>query len=194
MSYQNRKGPNGRELEEFNQSVAEAIAWFTQRGKIVYVLIAALLVVWLLTGIYVVQPGEEGVLRTFGRFSGITTAGLSYRVPWPFQSVRIVDVESIRRVEIGFRTSAPGGKQEALNEALMLTEDENIVQVELLVQYRIANSRDFVFNVLDPEGALLGASAEVALRSTVGQMSIDDCNHRTAGDRSGSDPRFPVAA
>jgi membrane protease subunit HflK len=85
--------------------------------------------------------------------------------------VTIVDVESVRRVEIGFRTTDTG-KQEVLNEALMLTTDENIVQVELLVQYRIANSRAFVFNVQNPEDVLL-TSAEVGLRSTVGQMTID---------------------
>jgi membrane protease subunit HflK len=75
-------------------------------------------------------------------------------------------------VEIGFRTAAEDSKQEVLNEALMLTTDENIVQVELLVQYRIADSRDFVFNVQNPEDVLL-TSAEVGLRSTVGQMTID---------------------
>jgi membrane protease subunit HflK len=86
--------------------------------------------------------------------------------------VTIVDVESIRRVEIGFRTAGADSKQEVLSEALMLTTDENIVQVELLVQYRIANSRAFVFNVQNPEDVLL-TSAEVGLRSTVGQMTID---------------------
>jgi membrane protease subunit HflK len=88
------------------------------------------------------------------------------------QRVTIVDVESIRRAEIGFRTVSPERRQEVLNEALMLTADENIVQVELLVQYRIADSRDFVFNVQDPED-VLRTSAEVGLRSTVGQMTID---------------------
>ncbi|MEM7342613.1 MAG: FtsH protease activity modulator HflK [Chloroflexota bacterium] len=75
-------------------------------------------------------------------------------------------------VEIGFRTTVSNSKQEVLSEALMLTTDENIVQVELLVQYRIADSRDFVFNVKNPEDVLL-TSAEVGLRSTVGQMTID---------------------
>jgi membrane protease subunit HflK len=83
-----------------------------------------------------------------------------------------VDVESIRRAEIGFRTVSPERRQDVLNEALMLTADENIVQVELLLQYRIANSRDFVFNVQNPED-VLRTSAEVGLRSTVGQMTID---------------------
>jgi membrane protease subunit HflK len=97
---------------------------------------------------------------------------LNYHIPWPIQQVTIVDVESIRRVEIGFRTTGENSKQEVLSEALMLTMDENIVQVELLVQYRIANSRAFVFNVQNPEDVLL-TSAEVGLRSTVGQMTID---------------------
>jgi membrane protease subunit HflK len=127
---------------------------------------------WLASGAYIVQPGEEGVVQTFGRFSSITTPGLNYHIPWPIQQVTIVDVESVRRVEIGFRTTAGDGKQEVLSEALMLTTDENIVQVELLVQYRIASSRDFVFNVQNPEDVLL-TSAEVGLRSTVGQMTID---------------------
>jgi len=83
-----------------------------------------------------------------------------------------VDVQSIRRAEIGFRTDQRGSKEERLDEALMLTKDENIVQVELLIQYRVGNSREFVFNTQYPEDILI-TSAEVALRSAVGQMSID---------------------
>jgi membrane protease subunit HflK len=135
------------------------------------IIIIALLF-WLISGIYIIQPGEEGVVQTFGRFSAITTPGLNYHWPWPLQRVTKVDVETIRRAEIGFRTSPPDLKQQILNEALMLTEDENIVQVELLVQYRVANPRAFVFNVKDPE-TVLRTSTEVALRSTVGQMTID---------------------
>jgi modulator of FtsH protease HflK len=127
---------------------------------------------WLLSGIYIVQAGEEGVVRTFGRFSGITEPGLNYHFPAPIQRVTVVDVQSIRRAEIGFRTVAQDRKEQILNEALMLTEDENIVQVELLIQYRIGSSRDFVFNVQFPETVLV-TSAEVALRSAVGQMTID---------------------
>ena len=130
------------------------------------------LVLWLLSGIYIVRPGEEGVVRTFGRFSGITEPGLNYHLPRPIQRATIVDVQSIRRAEIGFRTTPQGPKNQVLNEALMLTEDENIVQVELLIQYRVGSSRDFLFNVQSPEEVLV-TSAEVALRSAVGQMGID---------------------
>lgn len=144
------------------------------RRRFVYVsILAVVLVLWLLSGIYVIEPGEEGVVRTFGKFSGITESGLNYHFPSPFQQVTVVDVESIRRAEIGFRTSSQDVKEQVLNEALMLTEDENIVQVELLIQYRIGSSRDFVFNVQSPETVLV-TSAEVALRSAVGQMTIDD--------------------
>lgn len=168
------KSPYNQKLEQFNQYVNNVSRWlFGNRGSFyLIIIITIVLLVWLASGIYIVQPGEEGVVRTFGRFSSITTSGLNYRLPWPIQRVTIVDVASIRRAEIGFRTESPEFKQEILSEALMLTEDENIVQVELLVQYRIADPRDFVFNVQTPE-QVLRTSTEVALRSTVGQMTID---------------------
>lgn len=165
MSY-NRGNP----LDELQDELARRLAG---RSRIVAVVVAiAVFALWLASGIYIVQPGEEGVVRTFGRFSNITGSGLNYHIPWPFQQVTIVDVQGIRRAEIGFRTNARGGKEQILNEALMLTRDENIVQVELLIQYRIGSSRDFVFNVQFPETVLV-TSAEVALRSAVGQMTID---------------------
>ena len=162
------------ETEQFNQYVSNVSRWFSGSSKFLYLLIIGIvLLVWLATGIYIVQPGQEGVVLTFGKFASVTGSGLNYRLPWPIQSVTIVNVESIRRAEIGFRTTDRDRKREVLSEALMLTKDENIVQVELLVQYRVANSRDFVFNVQRPEQILL-TSAEVALRSTVGQMTVDD--------------------
>lgn len=161
------------EPEQFNQYMSNVSRWFSGSSKILYLLIIGIvLLVWLATGIYIVQPGQEGVVLTFGKFANVTGSGLNYRLPWPIQSVTIVNVESIRRAEIGFRTTDRDRKREVLSEALMLTKDENIVQVELLVQYRVASSRDFVFNVQDPELILL-TSTEVALRSTVGQMTVD---------------------
>jgi membrane protease subunit HflK len=147
--------------------------WYSaNRGSFNFILILVVVLLWLASGVYFVQPGEEGVVQTFGRFSSVTTSGPRYHLPGPIQKVTIVNVESVRRVEIGFRTTNANSKQEVFSEALMLTTDENIVQVELLVQYRIADSRAFVFNVQNPEDVLL-TSAEVGLRSTVGQMTID---------------------
>jgi modulator of FtsH protease HflK len=172
LSYHNRP-PQNKEVDQLNDSMLKVSQWLAGHRGYFYILVfVVFLVIWLLSGIYIVQPGEEGVVRTYGKFSGITTSGLNYHLPWPIQRATIVDVESIRRVEIGFRTTQER-KQEVFDEALMLTEDENIVQVELLVQYRIASARDFVFNVESPEQVLL-TSAEVALRSTVGQMTIDN--------------------
>jgi modulator of FtsH protease HflK len=149
------------------------LRWLANNRRLVYfAIIPALIVLWLSTGIYIVQPGEEGVVRTFGQFSNITGSGLNYRIPSPIQTVTVVDVGSIRRAEIGFRTGLGDRKEEILSEALMLTRDENIVQVELLIQYRVGDSRSFVFNVQQPETVLV-TSAEVALRSAVGQMGID---------------------
>jgi modulator of FtsH protease HflK len=156
--------------DQFRENVSRTLSG---RSRLVTIaVLAGILLLWLSSGIYIVQPGEQGVVRTFGKFSNITGSGLNYHLPRPFQNVTIVDVQSIRRAEIGFRTNAQGRKDEVLSEALMLTEDENIVLVELLIQYRIGDSRDFVFNVQHPESVLV-TSAEVALRSAVGQMTID---------------------
>ncbi len=147
------------------------------RGTVLLILaFVVLVIIWLGSGVYVVQPGEEGVVRTLGRFSGVTVAGLNFHIPYPSLTVYIADVESMRRFVLGFCTTESDPTRPDLSEALMLTMDENIVQVELLIQYRIANSRDFVFNVKEPE-QVLRTSAEVALRSTVGQMTIDDVIH-----------------
>jgi len=170
----NKNSPNETDLQKITtQSVDTISGWASNRRRgLLFSLLAVLAVLWLASGIYVVQAGEEGVVTTFGKFSNVTTSGLHYHLPRPIQQVAIVDVESVRRAEIGFRTKE-SDRWEVLSEALMLTTDENIVQVELLIQYRIANSRDFAFNVQNPED-VLRTSAEVSLRSAVGQMTIDD--------------------
>lgn len=170
----NQNNRSDDDMAQVNELIDVMRGWFNQNRFLLFFIVPIVAVlVWLGSGLYVVQPGEEGVVQTFGRYQVTTAPGLNYHLPWPIQQVTIVDVENIRRVEIGFRTGRTGAKQEVLDEALMLTADENIVQVELLVQYRVASSRDFVFNVQDPEMVLL-TSAEVGLRSTVGQMTIDD--------------------
>jgi membrane protease subunit HflK len=169
----NRNPRYRRESEQFGDNLNKVFQWFSgRRGSFYIILIIVIVLIWLASGVYIVQPGEEGVVQTFGRFSRVTTSGLNHHIPWPIQRVTVVDVESIRRVELGFRSAGADSREDVLSEALMLTTDENIVQVELLVQYRIASSRDFVFNVQNPE-RVLRTSAEVGLRSTVGQMTID---------------------
>jgi membrane protease subunit HflK len=108
-----------------------------------------------------------GVVRTFGKETARTEPGLNYRFPWPIQRADVVSVEQIRRVEVGFRTG-----QRVQEEALMLTGDENIVEAQIVVQYRVADPAKFLFRLREPEVALRAAT-EVALRSTVGSMTID---------------------
>jgi membrane protease subunit HflK len=143
--------------------------WGARRLALVVLAGAALL--WLASGFYVVGPGERGVVLLFGRVIGQAEPGLRYRLPAPIQEHRIVDVASVRRAEIGFRTDR-GGTRSIPSESLMLTGDENIVDVQLFVQYLVRDPVQFLFRARQPELALQ-SSAEVALRAAVGENSID---------------------
>ncbi len=116
---------------------------------------------------YQVDPGELGVVRTFGRESAKTGPGPHFRIPL-VQQVDIVNIQQIRRLEVGFR-----GDKKVSHEASMITGDENIVEAQMIVQYRVSDPSKYLFRIADPEGTLL-ATAEVALRSMVGRTNIDD--------------------
>jgi len=135
---------------------------------------------WLGSGFYVVGPGERGVVMLFGKAVDQTEPGLRYRFPWPIETHELVDIAQVRRAEVGFRTSnadltsrgARGSTRSVPQEALMLTGDENIVDVQLFVQYRVQDPVKFLFASYVPED-ILHTSAQVALRGVVGQNSID---------------------
>lgn len=133
--------------------------------------LAVALIIWVLTGVYIVEEGRVGVVTTFGKYSETTTPGFRWRAPWPIQSHEVVDVYTVRTVAIGAR-----GKQDRLKEALMLTDDENIVDVDFNVQYRlkdgIEGARDFLFNNRRPEDSVTQA-AESAMREIVGRKGMD---------------------
>ncbi len=131
-----------------------------------------LLLAWLASGIYIVNPGEQGVVRMFGREFDRTSPGLRYRLPAPIQAVDIINLQAVRRTEVGFRTSG-GQATRIANEALMLTGDENIVDLQLIVQYRVRDPSLYLFRLRDPEETL-AAATEVAIRSVVGNTTIDD--------------------
>lgn len=155
-----------RHLEPLRRLVAR---W--GRRRFVLTGLGAAVLVWLASGLYIVGPGERGVVLFFGRAVGQTESGLRYRLPAPFQSHQIVDVATVRRAEIGFRTER-GGSATRPVESLMLTGDENIVDVQLFVQYLVQDAEKFLFRARQPETALR-SSAEVALRAAVGQTDID---------------------
>jgi membrane protease subunit HflK len=141
------------------------------RRRLMLAVGGAIALLWLATGFYVVGPGERGVVLLFGRLVEETEPGLRYRLPAPIQSHRVVDVATVRRAEIGFR-SGRGGTRTLAGESLMLTGDENIVDVQLFVQYLVRDPARFLFRARDPEVAL-HSSAEVALRAAVGETNID---------------------
>jgi membrane protease subunit HflK len=139
--------------------------------------LAAILIIWMSTGFYIVQEGQVAVVTTFGRFDSITGAGFRWRAPWPIQSHQIVDVFSQREIEVGTKARTV----DRLKEALMLTDDENIVDMQFKVQYRIKSgpdgARDFVFGSrFSPDGdpaSVVLQTAESAMREVVGHRKMD---------------------
>lgn len=135
------------------------------------IIVIIILAIWIATGIYTVEPGEIGVVLRFGREVGRAEPGLRYHLPGPIESVKVVNMAVIRRVEIGFRTNPR--YRPIPEESLMLTGDENIVDAQAIVQYRVKDPSNYLFKVSDPDKVLLD-SAEVALRSVIGKTTIDD--------------------
>jgi membrane protease subunit HflK len=129
--------------------------------------------VWLASGIYIVDAGKQGVVMRFGAFSQVTPPGPHWRIPYPVEQVEIVDVEQRRFVEIGYRSGAAGQANVAVpREALMLTEDENIVNIQLAVQYQVSDPQRYLFEVRDPD-AVLKQVAESAIREVIGKSKMD---------------------
>lgn len=130
--------------------------------------VAAALIAWCASGIYIVPEGQVGVVTTFGRYTQDSAAGINWHMPWPVQAVELVDVSSVRKAEIGIRGS------NRLKEALMLTDDENIVDVMFNVQYRIKphQAKEFLFRSRDPDLSVVNA-AESAMREVVGRKAMD---------------------
>lgn len=142
-------------------------------GQIIFI---GIVLLWLVSGIYIVSPAEQGVVRRFGKMVRITSSGLRYRFPWPIEKVDTPRVTEVKRIEVGFRTidtGPPARYQFIPAESLMLTGDENIVDCQIIIQYKIKDPADYLFNVKDIKGTLHDAS-EVALRQVIGNSDIDD--------------------
>ena len=136
-------------------------------------LIGIALVLWMLTGIYVVGPDEVGVVQTFGKYSRAAQSGLNYHFPFPIEKVSTPKVTEVKRIEIGFRTVGKNQYQTIARESLMLTGDENIVDAEMIVQYKIKDPVAYTFNFIEPELTVRQAS-EASLRTVVGRHNIDE--------------------
>ncbi|MDR2241037.1 MAG: FtsH protease activity modulator HflK [Zoogloeaceae bacterium] len=132
-------------------------------------LVVLVLLVWLGSGFYIVDASQRGVVLTFGKYSQTTEPGLRWRLPYPFQTHDIVKLSDVRVVEIGYRGS---DKNRILKEALMLTDDENIINIQFAVQWFLKNPEEYVFNNRDPDDSVLQA-AETAMREVVGKSKMD---------------------
>lgn len=139
-------------------------------GGVVLLLVGAWLVYDM---VYIIQPAERGVVLRFGQYVTSLEPGLTLRMPRPIERVEVVNVDKSRNVEIGFRSTGEGGKTTTVpSESLMLTRDENIIDVQFAVQYRVKSANDYLFNVKDPDLTLREAT-ESAVREVVGQNKMD---------------------
>ena len=156
--------------------------------SIFFLVVIVIAIVWAGTGFYTVGPDQQAVLRFFGKEAGTASGGLHWYYPSPIGKRDVVAVTTTRRLELGFRSGADGFTvaQSVTNESLMITKDVNIVDVQAVVQYKISNLPDFLFNVDDPgdvdrgipagqpDGRTLRDITESALRQVVGARNIDD--------------------
>ena len=145
-------------------------------GRGIWGILGILVLLWLLSGFYIVDAAEQGVVRRFGSFTRITSPGIHWHIPFPIEVVNKPKVKQVKRTEIGFRTVDPGPPAryaDRKNESLMLTGNLNIVDIDMIVQYRILDPVKFLFNVRDLENTVRLA-AEAALRQVIGQREIDE--------------------
>lgn len=138
-------------------------------GNLVGILIGVLVLVWVASGFYIVDTGQRGVVLRFGQYVETTEPGPRWHLPWPIESREIVNVDQVRTVEIGYRNNV---RSKVLKESLMLTDDENIIDLQFAVQYILKDPVEFLFINRLPEDSALQI-AETAMREIVGKNKMD---------------------
>jgi membrane protease subunit HflK len=138
-------------------------------GNLVLALVGILALVWVASGFYIVDTGQRGVVLRFGKYVETTEPGPRWHLPWPIESREIVNIDQVRTVEIGYRNNV---KSKVLKESLMLTDDENIIDLQFAVQYVLKNPEDFLFVNRAPDDSALQV-AETAMREIVGKNKMD---------------------
>ncbi|MFO7802417.1 MAG: FtsH protease activity modulator HflK [Desulfovermiculus sp.] len=140
--------------------------------------VALVVLLWLASGFYIVSPDEVGVVQRFGAYARTTQSGPHYHLPIPIEAVKTPKVTEVKRVEVGFRSQESGagmglsGFQEVPDESIMLTGDENMVNVQFIVQYQIKEARNYLFNIQNQKKAVKDA-AEASMRDVIGSNEID---------------------
>lgn len=142
---------------------------FPGGGNLVGLLAGVLALVWVASGFYIVDTGQRGMVLRFGQYVETTEPGPRWHLPWPIESREIVNVDQVRTVEIGYRNNV---KSKVLKESLMLTDDENIIDLQFAVQYILKDPVEFLFINRAPEDSALQI-AETAMREIVGKNKMD---------------------
>lgn len=176
-----RRGPMPPDIEEiiknFQKKINKFLPGGAKGGKPLILGLVILLIIWVLSGLYRVLPDEQGVVLRFGKFTSTTQPGLNYHLPFPVESVLTPKVTKVNRIDIGFRSerdsgfSTGGGVADVPEESLMLTGDENIVNIDFSVFWVIKNAGNFLFKIQDPQGTVK-AAAETAMREVIARSEI----------------------
>ncbi len=138
-------------------------------GSGIGVLLVLGLMIWAASGFYIVDASQRGVVLRFGKYIETTEPGLRWRMPYPIETHELVNLTSVRTVEVGYRGAA---RNTILNEALMLTDDENIINIQFAVQYILNDPENYLFNTREPDESVIQA-AETAMREIVGKSKMD---------------------
>ncbi|HUC62685.1 MAG TPA: FtsH protease activity modulator HflK [Alphaproteobacteria bacterium] len=170
-------GPN---IDDVVRRIQELLRRFLPRGggngRLIAILVAVAVVLWLLTGFYRVQPEEQGVALIFGKWVATTGPGLNYNLPAPIGTVYTPKVTRVNRVEIGFQSGneigQPGINRDVPQESLMLTGDENVIDIQFVVFWVIKDAGHYLFNIRNPDGTVKDV-AEAAMREIIGQSNFD---------------------
>ncbi len=138
-------------------------------GGGISLLVGLVLLAWLASGFYIVDASQRGLVLQFGRYKESTESGLRWRLPYPIQSHELVNISGVRTIEVGYRGSE---KNKVLKEALMLTDDENIINIQFAVQYILKDPVEYIFNNRTPDEAVMQV-AETSIREIVGKSKMD---------------------
>ena len=176
------RGPTPPDIDAIIRDIQKKINKFLpggskSGGKPIGLILIVLVFVWLASGLYRVLPDEQGVVLRFGKFVKTTQPGLNYHIPFPVETVETPKVTKVNRMDIGFRSeresgfSSGGGVADVPQESLMLTGDENIVNIDFSVFWVIKDAGKFLFEIQDPEGTVK-AAAETAMREVIAKSDI----------------------
>lgn len=156
--------------------------WGTGRG--IVLIVAVLVGVWLLSGFYRVLPDEQGVVLRFGQWVDTTQPGLNWHLPYPIETVETPSVERVHKIDIGFQAFGTGDTRSIRDieqESLMLTGDQNIIDIDFTVQWKVSDAGKYLFNIRDPE-ATVKIAAESAMREIIGRTDIQPALTEARGE------------